>query len=434
MGSVTEAIITPRPQHVKTLRDNLKTTYCTLLSLLAEMSLHDDLMDASKAIEQCYQAIPSEVLDEGNISCLIPIERFVPVSTFGLPGAVHLALTLDKTSSQQPGCLQRHADRLASLERTLQTLSVAIGSQRSRFQVAGPRAQNSQRPAIHLPPELLSLIFEAACIEGSAVSRHTRHTISGVCFWWREVVCESPKLWSHISSEYRNGYLSRPARGLILLETERARRHPLWLQIDSISHQNKPFEPLFQQIALSGSDLWSLDIRFAASAIFHPIDDSLSRWRGRLSSLRRLILTFIRGDFDESNFDLDTPSLRFEQMPSLQHFAIEYHGGGVLMFEPSARSLTKLWIKGDVDAACSIHLINACPALASLVWIGRVGSSPNRDSLPALEPKPSLESLYISGDYLSNAISNISKPISLLSGADAHSLNQALHIFLPSKN
>lgn len=217
------------------------------------------------------------------------------------------------------------------------------------------RLHNLRRPAVDLPTELLSRIFELSCpaaritptypykyVDYGRALWKTRNAITLTCSTWNQIARGTPQLWTYIRVDLEFGGRLHPPAHMISRELERAAGHPLFLYVTG------------------DSDL-------------APLQASIQRCASNHES--RLNGTAEMG-VDESGQALGTPTF-------------------------TITNITRLHISGAAKYESVINLINSCSHnLESLCWRGGrdgrdVSSKGKRPH--ALLPLNKLRGLYFEG-------------------------------------
>ena len=246
------------------------------------------------------------------------------------------------------------------------------GKTRTSRRIAQLRAANQQQPIASLPLELLSFIFELACLNVAACPdsvsrsvsnlRRTRLAIGSTCFLWREVALSTPVLWHAIAIMN-----DCDVRRLIDLEefsmyTQRAKARKLGAFL-FYSSEEIDWENVRSRLLCRCETIMLMDIPVhLQSQIFAmPLHWPDLRVFGFVWE------SWLGDDMDMGPHVIDLTNAHF-----LNSLWVEYHSSWpvyITLRGPSTSSITKLCLRGQgVDPESTVSLLRSSPGLEVLQW------------------------------------------------------------------
>ncbi|KAF8323389.1 hypothetical protein DL93DRAFT_2071114 [Clavulina sp. PMI_390] len=242
-------------------------------------------------------------------------------------------------------------------------------------------SQNLNSPAISIPPELLSRIFEFACHSDFTPAdfphktlrckslRDARNRISLVCRFWRDVALETSSLWSSIGicrATMPFHRVSFPKHALLPLEVRRSNGRSLDLRLH-VEGPVSDWDSLAGAVTEALPHCGLLDVCVetprAAEAVLRGLDALPSA--SRLTTITLLISTTGTGN---EAFALD-----LSHMPAVRNLWLEcpadYSALFVRTVPPSPHQIAKLTLRGNgIEWLSSTRLIEYCQGLELLEW------------------------------------------------------------------
>lgn len=305
--------------------------------------------------------------------------------------------------------------------------------------IAGLRTENSGRPAVSLPTELLSQIFESTChivistrtdpsvVDHTIASRwRVQNAILATCSRWREVGLTTSSLWESVLVANPNYLAADKVSGRIPMMTgiERAGTRPLSLYVsstldaynwDKICTLLGPHIHRFRQIFASQTSY---------PRQFGLLTD-LSSHEGSLP-LQTLVLTWRQARPPQAeNIDLT----RATTLRRLQLRIMYQHGPLVTIRPPPSSELTHIRLPAKIDPSDAIRIIESTKCLQVLGWSFLGEQTPSIDSIKS---QPYLRYLSIVGALPTRLLVGLEAPRLETLQIDLHnaSLSGISHIAL----
>lgn len=273
------------------------------------------------------------------------------------------------------------------------------------------RQQNFERPAVNLPAELLSIIFELFCwgSRGTNIQRciaysKSLRTLCHVCSRWTDTAQSTSSLWSTASISLR-------AQSFVHAGLSRSNNRPLLIHLNLVDWRDTeaacvlrrltllpiltPFTPRFD-VLLVDSWLWGVNREHSIATDF--------------SGLRQLVLRS-RDNYVDAAWCKDIIDLT--RATSLLDAHIDFHHEEFCIGDclprvrvPMSWTVRRLHLNG-VNPKCAIDAIDSCEQLEYLSWHSdrrfdeipwdRV-TMPGDEVLPVLNDQLGLRYLELSGD------------------------------------
>lgn len=285
---------------------------------------------------------------------------------------------------------------------------------------ASLRRQNASCCAVDLPFEILSAIFEIACLDDecsrtmalySLEMLRTRHAIALTCTRWKEVLDASPAVWSTFSFVYKMDTYGRspgatlPSRALLDTCLKRASTHPLYISIPDTSpspHEDRlHLERVLRENAprIRALDMQSVPLTLLLTNIGSPAIDCSQLMYLKISvNMRQTYIPVERA------FDLRSAT-RLESL-----WLCVAGGWSSCLLPPSPKHcrIKRLHIEG-IGAACALEIIASCTeTLRQLSWSHREDISELKTF--SRTELSSLRTLSIDGGIPSQWMSTLSAP------------------------
>lgn len=243
------------------------------------------------------------------------------------------------------------------------------------------RRSNATLPALSLPHELLSMIFEYSYYdpgppkrmeEFQSTSRTIRLAICSTCHFWRKIAILTTSLWCNLRVHIDNpGRLSQTIP-LFELETERAGERVRRLRITTLvmppSQFQEPWSALatlvkrhsknFDSIFIQGV---SMSTQIESGLFLADVDPSTSPID--FARLHTFVIVFPT-TYGRLLDDMGT--LDLAGAPLLHNLAICYCRVPIRL--AAGHHLTKLRIIHNSDISSDIRLLQSCPNLRELSW------------------------------------------------------------------
>lgn len=273
--------------------------------------------------------------------------------------------------SQDESELLNALNDYVDIANTMTLLSGSLQNNIRQLRIQHTRLANSRTPALCLPPELMSYIFELACKWPSDLrketktkdfyqQRHTRGAISLTCSRWRHVAIETPALWSSIFGVSHGR--APPPPELVQLELQRAKGSNVLFQ--AWPTYNERAGLLAQLLHENINRLTSLYVCVTDACIAGCFD---ALGNGDLAVIQTLHIYQPRHDEKFAplkSIDLsNASSLRELQLTSASW---KQHITSVRL--PSRNAIQRLSLDDTVPFQNALHLIQACNDLRTLSW------------------------------------------------------------------
>lgn len=268
----------------------------------------------------------------------------------------------------------------------LETTIATISEEASMYHVDSLRSRNLTRPAVSLPPEILSSIFTFACYQNLSVYnelsggfeasessdvllRDVRNLVMSTCYLWREVALRTRVLWATVfvsacwmETHQRPDFDDLP--DIISVEIERAHPHPISLLCE-LDH-DESWATLYPTLlpVLPACRLISIDISWVAGT-----------WTTELSQLslpllRALILSF---SGDDAVDNMDAILLPMPDTPNLEDLEIGYPCilapvRDIRMAVPRLPHLKRLSLFGKFSTSNVFDVLRGAPNITHFSW------------------------------------------------------------------
>ena len=300
---------------------------------------------------------------------------------------------------------------------------LSIRQEAHLLRLARVQHQNSLRPAVALPSELLGMIFALVCLESlqydpqfddeyrweSAVDRRSRTGIISTCHRWCQVALATPLLWSRIfigtGVEYNDVsdsdgnveptyFVEPPNISVLLLELERSGA----CQLDIIVAER---QDLYEDGGNHLFPLWTSMVR--------ALSEVMDRWKTvRIEAplplsdllfdeaLPSQVESFIHYSPDRGSFSLSN-AMDISLAQSLRQIWINTPFG---VYTPdddvNFHRLEKLCLSPTMHHADVIQVLECCPELRQLTWnpVNRKGKA--HEASLERHHFPKLQQLYTS--------------------------------------
>ncbi|KAF8310381.1 hypothetical protein DL93DRAFT_2084559 [Clavulina sp. PMI_390] len=308
--------------------------------------------------------------------------------------------------------LRQASEELSEAFRTLQEVVDVVRISSSELAISYRTAQNSILPPMMLPFEILGSIFEMACLPsaepGKATAganptitiskcRHTRLAIGASCSHFRQVLLNTPAVWSYISISMDYLASTRPSDTLIPLEVARGKSSPVYLYV--FDERAVPSEASRYWETVKGS-LYSLQRRLHTLAIVGNGSNAdlppLNFLSGDhlLPALKTLRITF-REQLPMTYVDL-------RSAPALETFTITATGRSPpsILCHPISH-IRELTIRGNVSVDTTLDLVASChQSLIKFQWLPEGGSHLYNLPIPSTMLQLSqLQELYLNNRF-----------------------------------
>lgn len=190
---------------------------------------------------------------------------------------VILGLFSDADRSRDVSPALKTLNDYESLLQTMTLLSKSLEIDIELLRTHYAKLANPSLPVFSLPPELLSYIFELACLWPSSLCktrkmeefyqrRRIRGTINFTCSRWRNIAVNTPALWSSISGI--NG-----SRSIKLMKLEFERAKGMAVSLESSLARLQSAEMIVEVLKKQTRRLSALDIRVTDKRIAQCLED-----------------------------------------------------------------------------------------------------------------------------------------------------------------
>lgn len=290
---------------------------------------------------------------------------------------------------------------------SLNAVMDAVRNEQLQVQSALARWQNWQRPAVRLPSEILSNIFELACLSRpNALAlarrnwqdvRNTRSAIHQTCSRWAHMALSTSSLWSTIELFFPDHYYRKgcPSPALVLKEVQRASGRPLSLNLrvrsDTVTVESlhPDLSPLLHHCEfLQMAATWSQGRDLFNAPLMRQVRSLVIDCGFQTPTRRHNIL-----DVSDSYF--------------LRDLWIRDRGHDrTLISSPTSCNITRLHLEGAVDPTSAINLINSCVRLEALGW----SCSTCPVQFPKLKVLPHLQQLNLINIFPLSLFKDVAAP------------------------
>lgn len=294
-------------------------------------------------------------------------------------------------------------DQRAALLRMMEGLLCATRIEMEELRIARSRIENSARPAVRLPSELLGVVFELVCFSNAHPSatpeeaygpglQSARYEIMSVCSRWMQVALSTTSIWSNICLHLDNW--RSPSILNMLIERSGGRSVELYLDTEF-------WETMCPVVSGVTSQCRVLSLRIHDSVNALGLFPSTT-----ISHLHTLVYNAQNATRETvDGFDLTTAS-------SLRNISISTRNGPVPRYRlqlPSVCGVLKLSLSGQLNPADAIIAINSCSKLETLHWRCYVRQS-NAIGLPTVLPHTTIIHLRLEGVIPVDAFQNFHLP------------------------